>query len=72
MSLDTPLKRTHVHLFPDDLARLDRWRGDRLSRNKAIRLLLHAMLNRIYTEASKSNNPVELPAETNLTEEVEL
>ena len=37
---------THIRLTEDLLQRLDRWRGDRMSRATAIRVLLEQALKR--------------------------
>ncbi len=37
---------THIRLTADLIARLDAWRGDRMSRATAIRLLLEQALKR--------------------------
>jgi len=36
---------THIRLASDQLQQLDRWRGDRMSRATAIRLLLEQALD---------------------------
>ena len=42
MRLSNP---THIRLTPDQLQRLDGWRGDRMNRATAIRLLLEQALD---------------------------
>ena len=42
MRLSNP---THIRLTPDQLQRLDCWRGDRMNRATAIRLLIEQALD---------------------------
>ena len=64
--LEEPTTKIHLRLFSRDLDRVDNFRGTRMDRTEAIRLILRQFLNRIEAKAERNAQTVELEKDIEL------